>query len=92
MNFAPELVGAYQDSEGGGERHGSSPLRNGNSSWRGSAAGWGRRRLCRALEWRLARPDVTSCFVGEPFALCANKRGIGAGEIVERQDAPDGCA
>ena len=50
MTFAPELVGTFQDSEGGDGRHGSSPSMNGSESWRGSLEDGRERRLrCRLL-------------------------------------------
>src|ERR1700730_16415904 len=41
IDFAPGLVGTFQDSEGGGGRHGSSPPSNGDGYrfGRGDAAG-----------------------------------------------------
>src|SRR5205823_6677830 len=81
--FAPGLVGTYQDSEGGGGRHRSSPLSNGSSSWRGSPS----RRLPRqGLErdfFFFARLSATSCLIGQPLALCALDRAIGALGILD---------
>src|SRR5216684_2863220 len=85
MSFAPGLVGTDQDSEGGGERHGSPSPPNGNSSWRGSSlAGRLRHQSRRPSERRRIKRDLaTSCFVGEPFAPSPYQSPIGAGLVVK---------
>src|SRR5580700_3342288 len=73
MKFAPELVGTYQDSEGGGGRH-CPPLSNGSFSWRGSPGSSGPRQWrlrCRSARPRTFSPCATSRFVSEPPTFCA---------------------
>src|ERR1700683_1133567 len=67
MTFAPDLVGTYQDSDGGGGRHCPSRFFNGNSSWSGGS------RLC----------PFFSCFVGQPLALNALKRDVRALHVID---------
>src|SRR5690242_6068721 len=89
MTFAPWIASQRQDSEGGDERHCSSPLSNGNSSWRGSAGGdRNRRRLGRFLERQLARPSATRRRIGKPLALSAFEGAIGPLQIVDLKRDP----
>jgi hypothetical protein len=76
------MVGTYQDSEGGGERHGSPPSINGSHSCRGSGlkVDRGRRRL--SVGRRRGPPRETSCSIGEPLALRPHEREIGANLLV----------
>src|SRR5438105_13981850 len=80
-------VRTCQDSEGGDERHCSSPLSNGNSSWRGSFAR-DRPFMGRALERRLACDSATRRRIGQAFALYAEKRAIGSFKIVNPESDP----
>ena len=63
--FAPGLVGTFQDSEGGGGRHCPCSLINGSQSCRGSERDFGRRRLSAGR--RRFAPRETSCSIGEPL-------------------------
>jgi hypothetical protein len=72
MKFAPELVGTYQDSEGGGERHRSSPPR----------------LLRRGLEGRIACLDATRRRIGQSLALDADERAISPSYIIDTQRDP----
>jgi hypothetical protein len=72
MKFAPELVGTYQDSEGGGERHCSSP----------------RRLLRRGLERRIACLDETRRRIGQPLTLDADESAISPSYIIDTQRDP----
>ena len=80
-------VRTCQDSEGGDERYCSSPLSNGNSSWRGSFAR-DRPFMGRALERRLACDSATRRRIGQAFALYAEKRAIGSFKIVNPESDP----
>ena len=74
IRFAPELVGTYQDSEGGGERHGSSPSIN-CARFEGGLE----------RDFFFARPSATSCLVGQPLALGGPDRAIGAFAILNTE-------
>src|SRR5579863_7929730 len=78
----PGLIGINQDSEGGGGRHCSPPSMNTKESWCGSAGAAD--CPCRLLSERrrIERDLATSCFVGQPLALCADQRAIGTGLVV----------
>ena len=72
-DFAPDLVGAYQDSDGGdGCQWSSPPFLNGSSSWNGLSGS------------RFA----TSCLIREPLALRAFDRGLGAVHVVNSKRDP----
>src|SRR5208282_3697838 len=78
MSFAPELVGTYQDSEGGVGRHRSSPplserrieIQRAQNSAQFSGLGGERR-------------SSTSCSISQPLSFGAFQGGISAGLIVE---------
>ena len=61
---------------------------NGKRSWRGSGSkvDRGRHRLSEGR--RRGAPRERSCFVGEPLALGADDRAIGAGQIVDTERDP----
>jgi hypothetical protein len=86
--FAPGLVGTYQDSEGGGGRHRSSPPMNGSKSWRGSLDGRERRLRRLPSERRLARPSATRRRIGQALALRADKCAISPREVVNPEQCP----
>ena len=77
---APDSVGTCQDSEGGDDRHWSSPLLNGSHNW----------RLSCKCQWRLRyriyrsalAPVEVSCFIGKTPALGSKQRAISAGNVV----------
>jgi hypothetical protein len=76
MTFAPCVVWQRQDSEGGGERHCSSPSMNANDSWRGSPL---------ERDGVVERLLPTSCLVGQPLAACAPDGAVGALDIVDAE-------
>ena len=86
IEFAPGLVGTFQDSEGGDGRHGSSPSSNGSLSWRGSHGPCRRPpRPSLEREFFFVRPSATSCLVGQPFASRALNRAISAFGILDAE-------
>jgi len=67
MIFAPDSLRTDQDSDGGDDRHWSSPLFSGNSNWSGGS------RLC----------PFFSCFVGQPLSFDALKREVRALRVID---------
>jgi len=85
-SFAPGLVGAFQDSDGGDGGHDPSPSMKGSHNCRGSGVGCGLRRL--SAGGRRFVPREASCSIGEPLALRADDRAISALQIVDSESDP----
>ena len=89
MEFAPGLVGTSSGGDDDGDGcHDPSPSIKGSHSCRGSGLKVDRERRRLSVGRRVFAPRETSCSIGQPLALGADNRAVGARLVIDAERDP----